>query len=108
MVRGVVARTDLSAVELPADCRWSPWNVDARALEREGFRVIDSRVASQEIDVEIVANDSDEESPWRLKMDGEEHHCSDIGSLITQIARHGLNEPANCPAVAEYIIHTEP
>ena len=56
-----------------------------RALEREGFRVIDSRVAGEEIDIEIVADDSDEESPWRLKMDGEEHHCRDIGSLVSRL-----------------------
>ncbi len=69
-----------------------------RALEREDFRVIDSRVASEEVGVEIVANDSDEESPWRLKMDSEDHYCSDIGSLIAQVATHALNEPDNCPA----------
>ena len=69
-----------------------------RALEREDFRVIDSRVASEEIGVETVANDSDEESPWRLKMDGEDHYCSDIGSLIAQIARQALNETDNFSA----------
>ncbi|MXZ03350.1 MAG: ABC transporter ATP-binding protein [Chloroflexi bacterium] len=55
-----------------------------RALEREGFRVFDSR-AGEDIDVEIVANDSDEDSPWRLKMGNEEHHCSDIGSLVSRL-----------------------
>ena len=67
-----------------------------RALEREDFRVIDSRVASEEIGVEMVANGSDEDSPWRLKMEGEDHYCSGIGSLIAQIARHALSEPDNC------------
>ena len=56
------------------------------ALEREGFRVVESRVVGQEIDVEISADNSDGESTWRLKMYGKEHHCSDIGSLIAQIA----------------------
>ncbi|MXX93248.1 MAG: hypothetical protein F4Y63_07360 [Chloroflexi bacterium] len=69
-----------------------------RALEREDFRVIGSRVASEDIGVEMVANDSDEASPWRLKMGDEDHYCSGIGALIAQIARDALNEPDNCPA----------
>ncbi len=56
-----------------------------RALEREGFRVLDSRVAGEQIDVEIVADDSGEAPMWRLKMGGIEHHCPDIGSLIAQV-----------------------
>ncbi len=61
-----------------------------RALEREGFRVLDSPLAGEEIDVEIVADDSDETSTstsWRLKMSGLERHFSDIGPLIAQITR---------------------
>ena len=54
-----------------------------RALEREGFRVFDSRVAGEEMDVEI--DDSAEASTWRLRMGGEEHHCSNIGSLVALI-----------------------
>ena len=58
-----------------------------RALEREGFRIVDSRVAGQAIDAEITADDSAESLTWRLKMGGAEFQCSDIGSLIARIAR---------------------
>ena len=51
-----------------------------RALEREGFRVLDSRVAGEQIDFEIVADDSEEAPIWRLKTGGIERHCPDIGS----------------------------
>ena len=57
-----------------------------RALEREGFMVLDSRSAGEEIDIEIVADDSEEPTTWQLKMGGVEHHHPDIGSLIAQIA----------------------
>ena len=57
-----------------------------RAPESQGFRVIDSRLVGQEIDVEIVAYDSDEEITWGLKIGVVESHFSDIGSLIAQIA----------------------
>ncbi len=56
-----------------------------RALEREGYRVVDSRVAGEEIDVEIIMNDPTETSPWRLRSDGEERHCPDIGSLVFRL-----------------------
>ncbi len=61
MVRGAGARTDLSADELPADCRRPPWNVDAQALERDVGRIIDSRLVGQVADVEVVTYDLDEE-----------------------------------------------
>lgn len=57
-----------------------------RALEREGFKVLDSRVADEEIDLEIVADESANSTGWRLKIGGIERYCSDIGSLIAQIA----------------------
>lgn len=57
-----------------------------QALEREGFRVLDSRVAGEAIDVEIVADESAETTTWRLKMGDVEHRYSDIGSLIARIA----------------------
>ena len=57
-----------------------------RALERQGFRVSDSRLAGQVIDVEVVAYDSDEEITWGLKIGVVERHFSDIGSLIAQLA----------------------
>ena len=62
-----------------------------RALERQGFRVIDSRLAGQVIDVEVVAYDLDEEITWGSKIGVVECHFSDIGSLIAQIANRGLN-----------------
>ena len=57
-----------------------------RTLERQGCRVIDSRLAGQVIDVEVVAYDLDEEITWGLKIGVVERHFSDIGSLIAQIA----------------------
>ena len=57
-----------------------------RALEREGFRIYESRVAGEQTDVEIAADTSGETTTWRLKMGGVEHRYSDIGSLIAQIA----------------------
>ena len=57
-----------------------------QALEREGFRILDSRVAGEAIDVEIVADESAETTTWRLTMGGVEHRYSDIGSIIAQIA----------------------
>ena len=86
MVRGAGARTDLSADELPADCRRPLGMWMRRALERQGFRVIDSRLAGQVIDVEVVAYDSDEEVARGLNIGVVERHLSDIGSLIAQIA----------------------
>ena len=56
-----------------------------RALEREGFNVLESQVAGEGIDIEIVADDSEHATAWRLKIGGVEHYCSDIGSLIAQI-----------------------
>ena len=58
-----------------------------RALEREGFRILDSQAAGEESDIEIIADDSAETTSWRLKMGGAEFQCSDIGSLIAQVAR---------------------
>ena len=57
-----------------------------RALERQGSRVIDSRLVGQVIDVEAVAYDSDEEITWGLKIGVVERHFSDIGLLIAQLA----------------------
>ena len=57
-----------------------------RALERHGCRVIDSRLAGQVIDVEVVAYDSDEEITWGSKIGVVERHFSDIGLLMTQLA----------------------
>ncbi len=57
-----------------------------RALEREGFRVFDDRTTGEEMDVEVVADNSAGQSAWLLKMGGVSRHCSDIGSLIAQIA----------------------
>ena len=57
-----------------------------RAPENQGFRVIDSRLVGQVIDVEVVAYDSDEEITWGLKTGVVERHFSDIGSLIAQMA----------------------
>ena len=57
-----------------------------RALESQGFRVIDSRLVGQVIDVEAVAYDSDEEITWGLTTGVVERHFSGIGSLIAQIA----------------------
>ncbi len=57
-----------------------------RALEREGFRVLDSRVAGETIDVEIVADDSAETHTWQLKMGGVNLRYPDIGSLIARVA----------------------
>ena len=56
-----------------------------RALEREGFRVIDNQVSGEEIDVEIIMNDPAETSAWCLRADGKERHCPDIGSLVSQL-----------------------
>ena len=60
-----------------------------RALEREGFRIYESRDVGEEMDVEIVADNSGATSTWRLKMGGAERRYSDIGSLISQIANLG-------------------
>ena len=57
-----------------------------RALEREGFEIHESRDSGDEMDVEIVADNSRETTTWRLKMGGAERQYSDIGSLIAQIA----------------------
>lgn len=56
-----------------------------RALEREGFRVFDSIASGEIMDVEITANDADKTTPWRLRTGSTEHHCPDIGSLVTQL-----------------------
>ena len=56
-----------------------------RALEREGFRILESRVAGEKIDVEITANNSKETTSWRLRTDTEEHYFSDIGSLAARL-----------------------
>ncbi len=58
-----------------------------RALEREGFKVIDSRVAGEEIDVEIIMNEPSESSEWRLTADGKEWHFPDIGSLVNRLRK---------------------
>lgn len=57
-----------------------------RALEREGFRIYESRDSGEAMDVEIVADNSGESTTWRLRMGGVQHHYADIGSLIAQIA----------------------
>ena len=56
-----------------------------RALEREGFKVFDSRTDSVEIDVEIIMNDLAETSAWSLRVGGQERHCRDVGSLLAEL-----------------------
>ncbi len=56
-----------------------------RALEREGFRVFDGRIAGEKIDVEIVACDQEEGAAWRLRTGVGERYCPDIGSLMIQL-----------------------
>ena len=56
-----------------------------RALEREGFRVLDSRIAGEDVDVEITAIGEEEVATWCLRAGYAEHYCPDIGSLVTQL-----------------------
>ena len=56
-----------------------------RALEREGFRILEHRPAGEKVDVEITAGDSEETPEWRLRTDTEEHYFSDIGSLAARL-----------------------
>lgn len=56
-----------------------------RALEREGFRVFDSRVAAEEIDVEITMNASTKKSSWVLRTDAGERNCPDIGTVVSRL-----------------------
>ena len=56
-----------------------------RALEREGFKVFDSRAANEVINIEIVEDDSAKTATWRLRADGTEHRCQDIGSLVSRL-----------------------
>ena len=56
-----------------------------RALEREGFKVFGCRTSNEDIDVEIITNDPAKASAWRLRADGQEHHCADIGSLVSRL-----------------------
>ncbi len=56
-----------------------------RALEREGFNVLDSRAANEDIDIEIIQNDQAKTSTWRLKADGKEWLYPNIGSLVSQL-----------------------
>jgi iron complex transport system ATP-binding protein len=56
-----------------------------RALEREGFRVFDNRNTGENIDVEITAISEEKAVAWCLRMGSTEHHCPDIGSLVTEV-----------------------
>lgn len=56
-----------------------------RALEREGFRVLDRRITGEKTDVEVVARGQKEGITWHLKTGNGERICSDIGSLMIQI-----------------------
>jgi len=56
-----------------------------RALEREGFEVFDSRDSNEEMDVEIAADGSERASMWRLRANGVERNCPDIGSLVSTL-----------------------
>ena len=74
----VVGNAMLTASGLPE--KWM-----RRALEREGFKVFDSGVASEEMDAEIVEDDSDQAPAWRLRVGVEERRCEDIGSLVSML-----------------------
>ena len=56
-----------------------------KALEREGFEVFDSRVTDEDIDIEIVANGLTETTSWRIRADGKERRCPDIGSTVAHL-----------------------
>lgn len=57
-----------------------------RALEREGYRVFDAQApVGEKIDVEVIANDQVGASTWRLRADGSEIPCPDIGSLVAYL-----------------------
>ena len=56
-----------------------------RALEREGFRVLDSRIPGENVDVEITASSEGKTATWHLRTGSSEHCCPDIGSLVTQL-----------------------
>ncbi len=64
-----------------------------RALEREGFRVLDRDLPGEKIDLEIMECDENERSAWRLKADCEERVFPDIGSLMNQIRAFWQSRP---------------
>ena len=65
-----------------------------RALEREGFRVFDSRSAGENVDVEIAQISEEKTAGWRLKTGPTEHFCPNIGSLVTQLRAFLSGYPA--------------
>ena len=65
-----------------------------RALEREGFKVLDSRIPGEDVDVEITAIGEEKTATWRLRTNFTEHYCPDIGSLVTQLRASIQSYPA--------------
>ena len=78
-----------------------------RALEREGFRVFDSRITGENMDVEISQVSEVEATGWCMKTGPTEHYCQDIGCLVTQLRAYLKTAPGTGNTVPRQMTNDE-